>query len=142
MVFAATPEIPVSGQSSPNAATSRLQVAVTFAPRLSLHVSARMLTFHVTGSAPAEASIDLSAGVRMATGTVVELVADVGQPVPGRLTIVDGLEGTIPTTLTPGPTVVAKWMGNGFQTGRLTFRFDGVPGVYEVPITLRLTTGD
>ncbi len=118
-------------------------MAVTFVPRLSLHVSARVLTFHVTGSAPAEASIDLSAGVRIATGTVVELVADVSQAVPGALTIVDGLEGTTPTALTEGtPTVVAKWVGNGLRTGRVTFRLAGAPGVYQVPISLRLTTND
>ena len=140
MTLAAAPAIPVGGQS-PNTATSSLHVAVTFAPRLSLHASARVLTFHVTGSASAEASIDVSAGVRTATGALVELVADVGQPVAGALTIVDGLEGMIPTALTPGtPTVVGKWTGNGLRTGRLTFRLDGAPGVYEIPVTLRLRT--
>jgi hypothetical protein len=143
MAFAATSAIPVSGQSSPNTATSSLQVAMTVAPRLSLHQSARVLTFHVTRSAPAEASIDLSARVRLAAGAVVELVADVVQPVDGALTIVDGFEGMIPTSLTPGtPTVVATWMGNGLRTARLTFRLDGAPGVYDVPINLRLATGD
>ena len=141
MAFAATPVIPVSGQSSTE--TSNLQVTVTFAPRLSLHQSARVLTFHVTGSAPAEASVDLLAGVRLAAGAVVELVAHVVQPVDGALTIVDGFEGTIPPSLTPGaPVVVATWMGNGLRTARLTFRLDGAPGVYDVPIHLRLTTDD
>jgi hypothetical protein len=141
--LAATSAIPVSGQSSTNTATSSLQVAVTFAPRLSLHQSARVLRFHVTGSTPAEASVDLSAGVRLARGAVVELVAEVVQPVEGALTIVDGVEGTIPTSLTPGtPTVVATWMGNGLRTGRLIFRLDSAAGVYDVPITLRLTTRD
>jgi hypothetical protein len=143
MALAATPAIPVMGQSSPNTATSSLQVAVTLAPRLSLHQSARVLTFHVTGPEPAEASLALMAGVRLATGAVVELVADIVQPVDGALTIVDGLEGTIQTSLTPGtPLVVATWMGNGLRTGRLTFRLDGAPGVYDVPITLRLRTDD
>jgi hypothetical protein len=141
MALAATPAIPVTGQSSPNTATSSLQVAVTLAPRLSLQQSARVLTFHVTGSEPAEASLDLTAGVRLAAGAVVELVADLVQPVDGALTIVDGFEGTIPTSLTRGtPTVVAKWTGNGLRTGRLTLRLHAAHGVYEIPVTLQLRT--
>ena len=128
-----------AGQAASGTASASLPVSVTFAPRLSLQVSTRVLTFHVTGSSPVEASMELSAGVRIASGSAVELVADVDAQAPGTLTIVAGPEGTIPVSLTAGAsTVVAKWVGGGLRTGRLTFRLDAAPGVYSIPVTIRL----
>ena len=130
-----------AGQAASGAATSSLPVSVTFAPRASLVVSTRVLTFHVTGSTPAEASLDFSAGVRIASGKAVELVADVDAQLPGALTIVAGPEGTTPGSLTAGAsTVVATWVGGGLRTGRLTIRLDAPPGIYKILVTLRLKT--
>ena len=128
--------------ASMSTATSSLHVAATFAPRASLHVSTRVLTFHVTSSAPAEASVDIAAGVRLASGTAVELIADADAPASSQLAVVAGLEGTIPTSLgSAAPTVIAKWSGSGFRTGPVTLRLTAPPGVYNIPITLRLSTG-
>jgi hypothetical protein len=127
-----------AGQAS-GQASARLPVSVTVAPRLSLQVSTRVLTFHVTGASPVDASMELSAGVRIASGSAVALVADVDAQVPGTLTIVAGPEGTTPVSVTAGAsTVVAKWVGGGLRTGRLTFRLAAAPGVYVIPVTIRL----
>jgi hypothetical protein len=128
--------------ASTSTATSSLHVSATFAPRSSLHVSTRVLTFHVTGSAPAEASVDIAAGVRLASGTAVELTAEADAPASGQLAVVAGLEGTIPTSLgSATATVIAKWSESGFRTGPVTLRLNAPPGVYSIPITLRMSTG-
>jgi hypothetical protein len=128
--------------ASTSIATSSLHVAATFAPRSSLHVSTRVLTFHVTSSAPAEASVDIAAGVRLASGTAVELIAEADAPASSRLAVVAGPEGTLLTPLgSATPTVILKWSGSGFRTGPVTLRLNAPPGIYNIPITLRLSTG-
>ena len=117
-------------------------MSATFAPRSSLQVSTHVLTFHVTGSAPAEASVAIAAGVRLASGTAVELLAEADAPASGQLAVVAGPEGTIPTSLgSDTPTVIAKWSESGFRTGPVTLRLNAPPGVYNIPITLRLSPG-
>jgi hypothetical protein len=129
-------------QASSSTATSSLHVAATFAPRSSLQVSTRVLTFHVTDAASAEASLDFTAGTRIPSGTAVELIADADVPSSGQLTLVAGPEGTIPTSLESGtPTAIAHWSGSGLRTGRLTLRLNAPPGVYNIPIALGLSTG-
>ncbi len=70
--------------------------AATFAPRSSLRSRPTCCTFHVTDSTPAEASVVFAAGVRLATGTAVELLTEADAPASGALAIVAGPEGTIP----------------------------------------------
>jgi hypothetical protein len=128
--------------ASTSTATSSLHVAATFAPRSSLQVSTRVLTFHVVDSMPAEASVEISAGARLTSGTAVELIAEAGAPASGQLAVVAGPEGTILTSLgSATPTVIAKWSGSGFRTGPVTLRLNAPPGIYNIPITLRLSTG-
>ncbi len=131
-----------AGQPPSGISTATLQVAATFAPRSSVYPSTRVLTFHVTG-ASAEASMDFTAGARVPSGTRVAVIAEVDATLPGALSIVAGPDGTvtgpIPST---APTVVGSWLGSGRRTGRLTFRLDTAPGVYTVPVNLRLTTDD
>jgi hypothetical protein len=131
-----------AGQSPSGISTATLQVAATFAPRSSVYPSTRVLTFHVTG-ASAEASMEFTAGARVPSGTRVTLIAELDATVLGELSIVAGPEGTVTgPILTSGPTVVASWLGSGRRTGRLTFRLDSAPGVYTVPVNIRLTTDD
>ena len=129
-----------AGQSPSGISTATLQVAATLAPRSSVYPSTHVLTFHVTG-ASAEASMDFIAGARVPSGTRVALIAEVAATLPGALSIVAGPEGTVTgPILTSAPTVVASWLGSGRRTGRLTFRLDTAPGVYTVPVNVRLTT--
>ena len=129
-------------QAPSGTATATLQVAATFAPRSSVYPSAHALTFHVTG-ASAEASMDFTTGARVPSGTRVALIAEVDATVPGALSIVAGPEGTVTgPILTSAPTVVASWLGSGRRSGRLTFRLDTAPGVYTIPVNVRLTTAD
>jgi hypothetical protein len=79
----------------------------------------------------------------VASGTRVALIAEVDATMPGALSIVGGPEGTVTgPILTSAPTVVASWLGSGRRTGRLTFRLDTAPGIYTVPVNVRLTTDD
>ncbi len=131
-----------AGQPPSGISTATLQVAATFAPRSSVYPSTRVLTFHVTGTS-AEASMDFIAGARVLAGTRVALIAEVDVTVPGALSIVAGPEGTVTgPILTSAPTVVASWLGSGRRTGRLTFRLDSAPGIYAVPVNVRLSTDD
>jgi hypothetical protein len=131
-----------AGQSPTGISTATLQVAATFAPRSSVHPSSRVLTFHVTG-ASAEASMDFIAGARVPSGARVALIAELDATMPGALSIVAGPEGTVTGPIQPSaPTVVASWLGSGRRTGRLTFRLATAPGVYTVPVNVRLTTDD
>jgi hypothetical protein len=131
-----------AGQAPSGSATATLQVAATFAARSSVYPSTHVLTFHVTG-ASAEASMDFTAGARVPSGTRVVLTAEVAATLPGALSIVEGPEDTVTgPILTSAPTVVASWLGSGRRIGRLTFRLDATPGVYSVPVNVRLTTED
>ena len=87
--------------------------------------------------------MDFTAGARVPSGTRVALIAEVPATLPGALSIVAGPESTITgSVLTSAPTIVASWLGSGRRTGRLTFRLDTAPGVYTVPVNVRLTTED
>ena len=87
--------------------------------------------------------MDFIAGARVLAGTRVALIAEVDVTVPGALSIVAGPEGTVTGSIVrSAPTVVASWLGSGRRTGRLTFKLDSAPGVYTVPVNVRLTTDD
>jgi hypothetical protein len=105
---------------------------------MTLRASSELLTFHVVDGTPAEATLDFSAGLRIPTGTVVALTAEADAPPPGVLTVVSS-DAATSSLLTPAePTAVAQWVGSGLRTGRLTLRLQAAPGIYQVPVRLRL----
>ena len=128
-------------QGAVQQASQAISATATFAPRTSLQVSSQVLQFHVTdGSSVAEASVEFAAGARTRNGGDVMLVVE-APPLPpgGALTMAAGTEGTIATAVVQdAPTVVARWVGAGLRTGRVTFQLKAAPGRYEIPVRFLL----
>ena len=134
----------VTASEEQSAVQQAISATATFAPRTSLQVSSQVLQFHVTeGSIAAEATVEFAAGARTRNGGDVLLVVQ-AQPLPpggalGALTMATGTEGTIAASVVQDvPTVVARWVGAGLRTGRVTFRLQAAPGRYEIPVRFLL----
>jgi hypothetical protein len=129
-------------------ARQSVTATVTFGPRITLQVSSQVLHFHVTDpSAAAVTSVDFALGGRTRKGGDVQLLVEVVDPLapgaPYALTIVGGSDGVAAGALAHDvPHVVARWLGGGFRSGRVTFRLDAAPGRYDVPVTFLVKVSD
>jgi len=125
--------------------TSTVAVVAGFGTRTSLKVSGEILQFAVSDpDAPAVTVIEFSAGARTQAGAEVMLTVE-------RLPGPDCLEaaavtfrgegpGTVAGTLgAAGPIPVARWIGSGLRTGRLTFLLRAGAGTYNLPIRFVLS---
>jgi hypothetical protein len=138
--------------SPPQQVTQSVTATVTFGPRTTLQVSSQVLHFHVTDPmTPAETSVIFAVGARALKGEDVRLVVEIADPPAAAsgasgyaLSVVGGSDGVTTGALThDAPTVVARWAGGGLRTGRVTFRLEGAPGDYEIPLRylVRLSAG-
>jgi hypothetical protein len=133
--------------SPPQPVTQAVTATVTFGPRIMLQVSSQVLHFHVTDpSAPAEASVDFAVAGRTGKAGALVLAVEVVEPpgpAPYALAIVGGSGGVAIGALAhDAPKVVARWLGGGFQSGRVTFRLDAAPGRYEIPLRFLVKSSD
>lgn len=137
--------------SAPQQVTQSVTATVTFGPRITLQVSTQVLRFHVTdSSASAETSVIFAVGARALKGGDVRLIVEIADPPAAggargyALSVVGGSDGVTTGALThDAPTVVARWVGGGLRTGRVTFRLEAAPGDYEIPLRylVRLSDG-
>jgi hypothetical protein len=138
----AAPSIAADSASS----SASVVVNANFSTRTSLKVSSQMLQFAVpSGDETAGVEVDFTAAARTrAGGEVILLVESLGP-------IDDGSEGSADVTFTgegqgtnrgslvvDGATPVARWIGSGLRTGRLTFTLRAVAGRYTLPVRFLL----
>jgi hypothetical protein len=138
----AAPSIAADSASS----SASVVVNANFSTRTSLKVSSQMLQFAVpSGDETARVEVDFTAAARTrAGGEVILLVESLGP-------IDDGSEGSADVTFTgegqgtnrgslvvDGATPVARWIGSGLRTGRLTFTLRAVAGRYTLPVRFLL----
>jgi hypothetical protein len=134
--------------SARGAETTSASVAVRadLATRTSLKVSAQTLQFEVSG--PEElpvVEIEFSAGARTRMGGEVLLTAELIDAVAcldhRRVTVTGAGAGTIAAALTVGTAIpVARWIGSGLRTGRLTFTVPTPSTACAVPVRFVLST--
>ena len=133
-------------------ASATIGVTVQVASRTSLKVSADVLQFDVLPSEQiATASIDFSAGARVASGADVVLTVEAEHAIdgPGGAADVEcsisyegdgqGLQsGTLRSDV---PTTAGQWRGSGLRRGRLLFTLRAnSAGTYQVPVRFVLST--
>jgi hypothetical protein len=130
--------------------TATIVAIATFAPRTALRVSTQVLRFEVpAGETEGTASVDFSAGARVAPGAEVVLTVEPLRSVEGPggagdVETVVGFSGegagTQSGTLRMTPAVAARWSGGGLREGRLVFTLRAdAPGVYTVPVRFQLS---
>jgi hypothetical protein len=149
LIFAAVLGVaaPSSAAADSTTASASVRVNAEFSTRTSLKVSSQVLQFAVpAGGETARVDVDFSAGARTrAGGEVLLLVESLGA-------IDDGLEGATEVTVAAQgqaacggrlavnvATPVARWIGSGLRTGRVTFTMRAVAGLYTVPVRFLLT---
>jgi hypothetical protein len=117
-------------------------VAVTIAPRTSVHVSSEVLSFvNADGETSATDSVEFTVGARVARDADVQLSVEPLGPIDGTIAFNDVNAGTPIQALSSGVTAAATWHGSGQRTGRLTFTLHASrPGVYTVPLQFAVTT--
>jgi hypothetical protein len=127
-------------------ASASVVVNANFSTRTSLKVSSQMLQFSVpSGDETARVEVDFTAAARTRAGGEVILLVESFGPLD------DGSAGSADVTFTgegPGTgrgaiavdsaTPVARWIGSGLRTGRLTFTLRAVAGRYTVPVRFLL----
>ena len=105
--------------------SATVAVRADFAPRTSLKVSTHTLRFEPGGAEELPvAEVEFSAAARTRTGGEVLLTAelsDAGCPDQGSVTVTGSGPGVVATLTVGTPIPVARWIGSGVRTGRLTF---------------------
>jgi hypothetical protein len=132
-------------------ATSTVSVHVPVASRTSLKVSSQIVEFSVLqADGDARASVDFSAGARVASGADVVLTVEPLRQLEGpggaadvEASIVfdgDG-DGLVRGRLDNGPAVAGRWQGSGLRQGRVWFTIRAnAAGTYTVPLRFVLST--
>lgn len=146
VVVIATAIVAPSVAAESTNASAAVVVAAQFSTRTSLKVSSQVLQFAVlSGDEAARVEVDFTAAARTrAGGEVILLVESLGP-------IDDGSEGSAEVTFTgegqgtgrgalavDGATPVARWIGSGLRTGRLTFILRAAAGRHTVPVRFLL----
>jgi hypothetical protein len=132
-------------------ATAAVRVEVHIAARTSLRVSSHVLLFNVLepGGA-ATASIEFSAGARVAAGDdvvlTVERLSDAEKPGDGAdvkptMTFAGEGAGVVPGTIRGDtPAIAGRWHGSGKRDGRVVFTMQPpAAGDYSVPVRFVLS---
>lgn len=150
MVLALTVHTPPAAAAE--TATASVSVSVLVTSRTSLKVSSDVVQFNVTeAGGGATASVDFSAGARVASGADVVLTVEPLRQVegPGAAADVetavtfegdgDGLaRGRLDTIR---PTVAGRWQGSGLRHGRLSFTIRAhAAATYTLPLRFVLST--
>jgi hypothetical protein len=132
--------------------TSTISVNVRVAARTSLKVSSQVVRFNVLEpGAPATASIDFSAGVRVRSGADVVMTIESLRPLAGPDGAADvetsiafdgNGDGLVSGRLDPeSPSVAGRWRGSGLRLGRLSLPIrTNAAGTYTLPIRIVLST--
>jgi hypothetical protein len=127
-------------------ASATVVVNANFSTRTSLKVSSQVLQFAVpSADETARVEVDFTAAARTRAGGEVILLVESFGPLD------DGSEGSADVTFTgegpgtargalaaEGTTPVARWIGSGLRTGRLTFTVRAAAGRYTVPVRFLL----
>jgi hypothetical protein len=136
-----------SAAADSTSASASVVVSAEFATRTSLKVSSQVLQFSVpTGGEAARVDVDFSAAARTRSGGEVILLVEPFGPIEdgsegvGEVTFAGEGQGASRGTLAVATaTPVARWIGSGLRTGRLTFTLRAAAGLHTVPVRFLLT---
>jgi hypothetical protein len=125
-------------------ASATVVVNANFSTRTSLKVSSQVLQFAVpSGDETSRVEVDFIAAARTrAGGEVILMVESFGPLDDGSATEVrfagQGQGASGGTLAVNAATPVARWIGSGLRTGRVTFTVRAVAGTYTVPVRFLL----
>jgi hypothetical protein len=127
-------------------ASAAVVVNANFSTRTSLKVSSQVLQFAVpSGDETSRVEVDFTAAARTrAGGEVILLVESFGPLDDGSAGATEvrfagqgqGASGGMLAVNAATP--VARWIGSGLRTGRVTFTMRAVAGLYTVPVRFLL----